>query len=286
MLKRICFLMIVLIAVFASFLPVYADDPPGIIATVNIVGNNPDANVNLYGNNPDVWINGYGLDQLAAYYGAQAGGSAGSNAFQNSAANSNYSQVGTGMLPLPNITSDGHVASIDSPGTKWVPGWQGFFCPKTNLDPMVYMGSGCGGTWGVCDGTADLWARRQIAGLAPEFRQTQNRLDTSYSALAKLITVSQEHDGSIVNVNQALQDHLAQISVLSSDLAMLEKAHNALRDEVNQQKEDSDRKMMILIIIFGAAMLGMAGYLVALTLHYRPRKVAGERKGLVIRRIT
>ncbi len=147
------------------------------------------------------------------------------------------------------------------------------------------MGSGCGGTWGVCDGTADLWARRQIAGLAPEFRQTQNKLDTSYAALAKLITVSQEHDGSIVNVNQALQDHLAQISVLSSDLAMLEKAHNALRDEVSQQKEESDRKMLILIIIFGAAMLGMAGYLVALTLHYRPRKVAGERKGLVIRRI-
>lgn len=305
--------VMVFIAVLALFIPVFADDAgPGITATVNIVGNNPDANVNLYGSNPDVWINGAALDQLAGYFGAQAGAQAGgsvaSAALQNSAPNSTYSSVGTGMLPVPNITSDGRVAAIDSPDTKWVPGWQGFFCPKTNLDPMVYHGSGCGGTWGVCDGAADLWARRQLAGLAPEFRQTQNKLETSYVALAKLIAVSQEQNGSIVNVNQALQDHLAQLSILSTDLAMLEKQHQALKAEVMQQREESDRKMLILAIIFGAGMLAMGGYLIALTRRYRtpafsveqkglfsrvaamirsarPGKVAEERKGLFIRRI-
>jgi len=273
-------LIVGLIAVLALVLPVYADDPPGIIATVNIVGTNPDAHVNMYGDNPDVWINGAGLDQLSAYFGAQAGAAAGAAAASSSAANSVYSGVGTGMLPLPTITSDGKVASIDSPGTQWVPGWQGFFCPKTNLDPMVYHGSGCGGTWGVCDGWPDMWARRQIAGLAPEFRQTQNRLDVSYVALSKLIVATQDQDSNIVNINQALQDHLAQLSILSADVAILEKEHQALKVAVLQQKEESDRKTLILSIIFGSGLLGMAGYLAVTTQHYRPRKVAVEQKGL------
>jgi hypothetical protein len=198
---------------------------------------------------------------------------------QNSAPNSTYSSASTGMLPLPNISSDGRVAAIDSPETIWVPGWQGYFCPKTNLDPTVYKGSGCG-VWGVADGYPDFWARRQIAGLAPEFRQQQAKMETSYLALAKLISASQEQDGSLVNVNQALQDHLAQLSILNTDLAMLEKEHQALKAEVMQQKEESDRKTLILSIIFGSGMLGMAGYLVAMTRHYRPLKAAGGQQGL------
>jgi len=274
-------LMIGLIAVLALVLPVYADDPPGVTVTVDVTGNNPDAHVNMYGSNPDVWINGVGLGELSYYGGYQGGAAAASGALQNSAPNSAYSSVGTGMLPLPNITSDGRVASIDSPDTQWVPGWQGFFCPKTNSDPTVYHGSGCGGTWGVCDGSADMWARRQLAGLAPEFRQTQNRLDVSYVALSKLIVATQDQDGSIVNINQALQDHLAQLSILSADVAILEKEHQALKLAVSQQKEESDRKTLILSIIFGSGLLGMAGYLVVMTQHYRPRKVAVEQKGLV-----
>ncbi|RPJ63522.1 MAG: hypothetical protein EHM12_02060 [Dehalococcoidia bacterium] len=283
--------MIGLIAVLAMVMPVCADDTPGITATINIVGENPDTNVNLYGNNPDVWINGYGLGELSYGAGYQGGASAASNASQYNSVNNQYSSSSTGMLPIPNITSDGRVSDINSPDTKWVPGWQGYFCPKSNEDITVYKGGGCGGTWGVCDGYPDMWVRRQIAGLAPEFRQQQAKLQTSIVAISRLITETQQHGNDLEFTNAALQQNLEQLAEVSVNLAILEKKHNELEAMVAQQKEDSDRRCAYICIAFGAGMLAILGYLVALACHNSPRIVRSEQKesarikGLIVRRL-
>jgi hypothetical protein len=270
--------LVVLVAVFALAIPVSADDPPAITATVNIVGENPDAHVNLFGNNPDVWINGNGLGQLSYYGGYQGGAAAASAASQFNTVNNQYSTSSTGLLPLPNITSDGRVADAGSPGTQWVEGWKGYFCPDSNDDIKVYKGGGCGGKWGVCDGYPDMWVRRQIAGLAPEFRQEQAKLQTSIVAISKLIMQTKQNGNNLEMTNAALQQNLEQLGEVSVNLAVLEKRHNELELAVAQQKEDSDRKLTYICIIFAAGMLGMAGYLIALTLHNRPRKVRLPRE--------
>jgi hypothetical protein len=276
MLKYICtgFAVVMgLIAVLMPAMAVYAADPPAIVATVNINGNNPNANVNLNGNNPSVWINGYGLGDLSYYAGYQGGAMAAAAGNGFSAPNGQYSSSSTGLLPLPNITPDGRVADVGSAGTQWVAGWKGYFCPDTNEDISVYKGGGCGGTWGVCDGSPDMWSRRQIAGLAPEFRQQQNKLETSIAAISRLIMETRQHGTDMQYTQTALQQNLEQLGELSMSLAMLERRHDALEEMVAQQKDESDRRFTLVCIVFGIGMLGMLGYLVMNVLRDRPRLV-------------
>lgn len=270
--------LIILLVSFAAVIPAWADDPPGITTTVNITGTNPDAHVNLYGDNPDVWINGNGLGALSYYGGYFGGAAAASMASQFNSPNNQYSQSSTGFLPLPTITADGKVAQVGSAGTQWVEGWKGYFCPDSNEDIRVYKGAGCGGTWGVCDGYPDLWVRRQIAGLAPEFRQQQAKLDTSIVAISRLIMETKQNGTDLQLTNAALEQNLGQLAEVSVQLAILEGKFNDLEKAVALQKEESDRRLTFIFTIFCIGLLAMAGYMISTIFFDKPRRTSPEDK--------
>jgi len=248
----------------------YAGDGDGDI-NVGIGISTPgtaNVGVGIDANQANVWINGYGLDELAAGMGYQAGADAASAAFQHSVSNSQYSGVATGLLPpLSSIPAVAEVAP-DGKYDSWTPGWQGYFCPHTNLDPMVYQGSGCGGTWGVCDGSADMWARRQLAGLAPEFVVQKEKLNTVIEALAKVIMVTETNNHAL-NGNGAavLKAQLAQLEDVSLGLSVLEQEHAILETSVQKQKDDFNRKLVIITSALGFAILCLIGAVVYLAIH-------------------
>jgi hypothetical protein len=261
----------------------YADDGDGDM-NVNIGITTPgtaNVGVGIDANEANVWINGYGLADLAAgmgyQAGAAAGAAAGSAAFQNSVPNSRYSQASTGYLPP--LSSNSVVAEVAPPGKydNWVLGWQGYFCPHTNLDPMVYHGSGCGGKWGVCDGYPDMWVRRQIAGLAPEFVAQKEKLNTVIEALAKVIVTTEKYNG-MLNGNGGISDlmkaQMAQLEDVSLGLSVLEQEHIILEARVEQQTRDFNRKLLIISSAFAFALLCLAAAVLYLTTRVsklRPR---------------
>jgi hypothetical protein len=265
---------------------VYAGDGDGDTNVVIGITTPGTANVGvgIDANAANVWINGYGLDELAGWAGyqagAQAGAAAGSAAFQNSASNSQYSGVGTGLLPpLSNIPAVAEVAP-DGKYDSWTLGWQGFFCPHTNLDPMVYQGSGCGGIWGVCDGSPDMWTRRQIAGLAPEFVVQKEKLNTVIDALAKVIMVTETNNHAL-NGNggvAALKAQLAQLEDVSLGLSVLEQEHAILETSVQKQKDDFNRKLVIIASALGFAILCLIGAVAYLVIYVRRRLLILNRE--------
>jgi hypothetical protein len=251
---------------------VYADDGDMNVDIGITTPGTANVGVGIDANEANVWINGYGLDSLAAGMGYQAGAVAGSAAFQHSASNSQFSQVGTGLLPpLSSIPAVAEVAP-DGKYDAWTPGWQGYFCPHTNLDPMVYHGSGCGGTWGVCDGYPDMWCRRQLAGLAPEFVVQKEKLNTVIEALAKVITVTEANNHAL-NGNGAavLKAQLAQLEDVSLGLSVLEQEHAILETSVQKQQDDFNKKLAILASAFGFAILCLIGAVAYLVIYVRRR---------------
>lgn len=204
---------------------------------VDVTGDYLDVGVGVYGSNNSIWIDGIG--DL---------GSIGARAVQGSIPNSGYSQVGTGYLPP--LSSYGVVAEVAPDGKYdgWLVGWRGYFSPDNNVDDAVYKGSGCGGTWGVCDGYPDMWTRRQIAGLAPEFVALYEKMETVIAALAKVIQVTNNNHAEL-NGNGSVAElklQLSQLADVSHDLSVLAQRQAALEATVQQQRADYTRQLTIL----------------------------------------
>jgi hypothetical protein len=268
------FILFVVMSILLIPATAYAGDGDANVGISITTPGTANVGVGIDANSANVWINGQGLADLAGQMGYQAGAAAGSAAFQNSASNSQYSSVGTGMLPP--LNTNPAVAEVDRDGKYSNPtiGWQGFFCPHTNLDPMVYSGSGCGGTWGVCDGYPDMWMRRQIAGLAPEFVVQKEKLNTVIEALAKVITVTESNnhelngDGKVA----AIKEQLRQLDDVSLELSVLEQEHIALARVVQKQQADFNRLLKIITLALGAAILCLTGAVIYIVVSSRRRQ--------------
>lgn len=215
----------------------YADDGDGgIDVDISIFGEPVNLSLNVPGSNTNVGINGTDL------------GSIGAKALQGSIPNSSYNQVGTGYLPP--LNRYGVVAAVAPEGKYDQPliGWRGYFSPDTNVDESVYKGSGCGGTWGVCDGYPDMWTRRQIAGLAPLFVAQYEKMETVIAALAKVIQVTNNNQTQL-NGNGGVAElklQLSQLADVSHDLSVLAQRQAALEATVQQQRADYTRQLTIL----------------------------------------
>jgi len=258
---------------------VYADDEGGSM-NVDISIRTPgtaNVGIDIDASTANINIEGANLFDLAAWAGYQGGTAAASAAVQNSVPNSQYSGVSTGYLPP--LSSNSVVAEVAPPGKydNWVPGWQGYFCPHTNLDPMVYHGAGCGGKWGVCDGFPDFWARRQIAGLAPEFVAQKEKLNTVIEALAKVIAVTEKYNGVLNGkggISDMMKAQMAQLEDVSLGLSVLEQKQVCLEARVEQQSRDFYRKLLIISSAFAFALVCLGAavlYLAALVRKLRPR---------------
>lgn len=248
---------------------VHADDPGDINVNLGVWGDNPNFWANLYGNNPNVWINGEHLGSLSNTITNNVLGHAG-----NSGPNSSYSGASTGFLPPLGNTAG--VAAV-APGQYDTPlvGWQGYFCPHDNTDLSVYKGSGCGGTWGVCDGYPDMWARRQIAGIAPEFAIQKAKLDTVIEALSKVITVTEnnnhELNGNGVVAN--IKNQIADLVDLRLNVSVLEEEQNRLNTVIQKQQAMYDQKLATITAIFSAVFVCLIAVLVLIALYiWRLRK--------------
>lgn len=247
----------------------HADDPPGFNTNIDLFGNNPNLWTNLYGNNPNVWINGEHLGSLSNTITNNVLGHTG-----NGNPNSNYSGASTGLLPpLGNIAGVAAVAP-DQYDTPYI-GWQGYFCPHDNTDPSVYTGSGCGGTWGVCDGYPDMWARRQIAGIAPEFAIQKAKLDTVIEALAKVITVTENnnHELNGDGVVADIKDQIADLVDLRLNVSVLEEEQNRLNTVIQKQQAAYDQKLATITTIFSAVFVCLIAFLALVAVYiWRLRK--------------
>lgn len=276
--KLVIKLGLLLLLIPMLFIPsvVRADDGDGDM-NVNIGIRTPgtaNVGIGIDASVANINIEGANLFDLAGWAGYQGGATAASRAVQNSVPNSQYSSASTGLLPP--LSSNSVVAEVAPPGKydNWVPGWQGYFCPDTNLDPRVYHGSGCGGKWGVCDGYPDMWVRRQIAGLAPEFVAQKEKLNTVIEALAKVIAIT-EKNNSMLNGNGGLPDlmkaQMAQLEDVSLGLSVLEQEHSILEAKVEQQARDFNRKLLIISSAFALALLCLAGAVLRMWIRFRPR---------------
>jgi len=261
MVKRISkvgLLVLLVVPVLLAGSAVYADD--GIDAGIGITTpGTANVGVDINASNANVWINGADL------------GAMGAGAVQGSIPNSGYSQVGTGYLPP--LSSYGVVAEVAPDGKYdgWLIGWRGYFSPETNIDEAVYKGSGCGGTWGVCDGYPDMWTRRQIAGLAPQFVALYEKMETIIAAVAKVIDVTNNNHAQL-NGNGTVAElklQLSQLADVSVGLTQLEQRCNTLETAVQQQRDDYNKKLTIVASVSAFIFLCFAAYIVLLTLYIR-----------------
>jgi hypothetical protein len=218
-----------------------------------------DVVVDINASNANVWINGVDW------------GSMGAAAVQGSISNGNYSQVGTGYLPP--LSNYGVVAEVAPEGKYdgWLIGWRGYFSPETNVDEAVYKGSGCGGTWGVCDGYPDMWTRRQIAGLAPHFVAMYEKMETVIATLAKVIQVTEDNHAQL-NGNGGVAElklQLSQLADVSVGLAQLEQRCDTLETAAQQQRNDYNKKLTIVASVSAFIFVCFAAYITLLTLYIR-----------------
>jgi hypothetical protein len=241
----------ILLTIALSFIfitPVFAADPPGLITTVEITGNNPLTGVQINGDNPGtgVFIDGQNPTTLVDIDGQnsilyinghdinQTVGQAINGAVQSATPNSQWSGGSTGMLPpLANIQPE---LEVLAPGkyTQGRPGWLGYFSPKSNESPYVYKGSGCG-MWGISDGYPDLWGRRQIAGIAPEFYLQKEKLNQTQIALVKVIGELKSGNDSIDSINTRLSANLDTLSGNVTDLSVIEEENLQYRIQTTKQ---------------------------------------------------
>ncbi len=273
MVKYLCLIGILCSVILSPLLlstAVYADDPGGLNVNVNIAGNNPDVGVNMYGNNPNVWINGTHLDQIASFIGYSVGTATAQRALTASTPNGTYSGASTGYLPP--LGTNAAVAEV-APGKYMQPlvGWKGYFCPDSNLDPSVYHGSGCGGTWGVCDGYSDFWCRRQIAGLAPEFVVQQEKLNTVINALAKVISMTESNAAKIEDNGSPVQmeEQLSQLKEVKAGVSSLEEDYTMLANTVARNAAFHNRQLNLVVCVFSGVLTCMFIYIVVLTVSIK-----------------
>lgn len=256
--SKVGLLVLLVVPMLLAGSAVYADD--GIDAGIGITTpGTANTWLDINAGNSNLWINGVDW------------GSMGAGAVQGSIPNSGYSQVGTGYLPP--LSSYGVVAEVAPDGKYdgWLVGWRGYFSPDTNIDEAVYKGSGCGGTWGVCDGYPDMWTRRQIAGLAPQFVALYEKMETVIAALAKVIDVT-ENNHAQLNGNGGVAElklQLSQLADVSVGLTQLEQRCNTLETAVQQQRNDYNKKLTIVASVSAFIFLCFAAYIVLLTLSIR-----------------
>jgi hypothetical protein len=238
---------------------VYADDGDMNVDVGITTPDTANVGVDINASDANVWINGVDL------------GAMGAGAVQGSTPNSDYSQVGTGNLPP--LSNYGEVAEVSPDGKYdgWLIGWRGYFSPETNVDEAVYKGSGCGGTWGVCDGYPDMWTRRQIAGLAPHFVALYEKMNTVIAAVAKIIEVTDSNNAQL-NGNGSVAElklQLSQLADVSADVSRLEQRCDTLETAVQQQRDDYNKKLTIVASVSAFIFVCFAAYITLLTLYIR-----------------
>jgi hypothetical protein len=223
--------------------PALADDPPpGIVATVNIIGQNPDAYVNLYGDNGRAWINGVPLDGIIS--------SAVSGAVQQATPNSQWSGGTTGVLPpLANVQPQLQQVAPDK-YIYWTPGWLGYFGVSSNQNEYVYKGAGCG-VWGVSDGYPDLWGRRQIAGLAPEFYLQKEKLNSTMQAVVKIIQENEKSTASYQGLSEQFKSYMVQTSDISLELAVAQAENTNLHKQLDKSIENINNILLWFAVAIG-----------------------------------
>ena len=224
----------------------------------------------IFASNANVWINGQNLNdyQMGVQSSIHNLNNSIHNGVNNGVPNGQYSGASTGTLPVPG--NWGTVAGDDVTPPQLI-GWLGYFSPDSNEDPRVYKGSGCGGTWGVCDGWPDMWARRQIAGIADEYAWQREQLDTVINALSKVILITEDHNSSL-NGNGGLSDVRNQLLLLedvSLGLSILQQEHAALEATVQKQRADYDTKFTIMASVSAFVLVCLTVYIVLLTLYIR-----------------
>jgi hypothetical protein len=233
--------LIILMALLLSVLlisPVLADDPPQIVAEVNIIGDNPQAYVNLYGDNGKVWVDGVPLEGII--------NSAMSGAVQNATPNSQWSDRNAGTLPPLSVIPE---INTLAPGkyTQAVPANRGYYGVLTNQSPFVYKGAGCG-MWGVSEGYPDLWGRRQIAGITIDYTIQKERLAQTQVALVKAIGELNDSKASVASVKGQLTDSIDNLKGITTDLSVMEAEGNAYRTQVDNKLKDLDGKFSLLLV--------------------------------------
>lgn len=233
---------------------VSADGDPGIVATVNVVGVNPDAYVNLYGPNPDVFINGVDIDQTVS----QAIG----GAVQSATPNSVYADRSPGVLPPLGIVPE---INAIAPGKYAQPvmGNVGYFSVQSNLNPFVYKGAGCG-VWGVSEGYPDLWSRRQLAGITIDYTIQKERLAQTQVALVKAIGEVQKNNASIETVGVQLNESLDNLKAVTTDLSVAEQEAVMYRQQVSKQFNDMSNQFFLLSILSAIGFVFLAVLVIVL----------------------
>jgi len=193
------------------------------------------------------------------------------NAVSSGLPNGTYTGASTGFLPpLINNPALAGLASTNEHYTNPLPGWTGYFCPTSNTDPSVYKGSGCGGVWGTADGWPDFWSRRQIAGIAPEFYAEKEKLNTTITAVAKVIGVLEKYhlmlngDGNgngngLSGDLASLKKDISQLDDLKLSLSVLQEEHTDLSKALQQQKSDFDKKLINVIVVFAFVVICLIG---------------------------
>ena len=226
-----------------SFIPslVNADDP-GVVVDVTVIGDNPDAHVNLIGENPDVWINGANINDTIS--------SAVNGAVQGATPNSVWSSTSTGLLPpLANIQPQLQQIAPDK-YVYWTPGWLGYFGVNSNVSEYVYKGAGCG-VWGVSDGYPDLWGRRQIAGLAPEFYLQKEKLNSTMQAVVKIIQENEKTNTSYQGLSEQMKSYMDQMADTNLELSVAQAENTNLHKQLDRAIENIN-----MILVWFAVAIG------------------------------
>lgn len=238
-------------------------DDPGLITTIEITGDNPLTGVQINGENPTtgvfidgnnpttlvdidgtgstLYINGHDINQTIS--------SAVSGAVQQATPNSQWSSASTGTLPPLAIVPE---INTLAPGkyNNAVAGNEGYFSIKTNMDPFVYKGAGCG-VWGISEGYPDLWSRRQLAGITIDYTIQKERLAQTQVALVKAIGEIQNNSASTESINARLSDSLDNLSAVTTDLSVMEQEGLIYRAQIAKQFDDVNLKFNILLIACG-----------------------------------
>jgi hypothetical protein len=221
---------------------------------------NPDAYVNLIGENGDVWINGIPFEETIA--------NAAIGAVQQATPNSVWSGGSTGTLPpLGLIKAVNDVA----PGkyTQPVVGGWGYLGPKTNENPYVYKGAGCG-MWGISDGYPDLWTRRQMVGVTVDLTVQREKLEQTQMALVRVIGELKEGSNSVDSINTRLTNSLDTLSGIVTDLSVLEEENLQFREQTTKKINDMNNILMFVII---CVIVGFIAVSIGLFIILKSRKI-------------
>jgi hypothetical protein len=237
-----------------SFIPsiVNADDP-GVVVDVTVIGDNPDAYLTLIGQNPDVWIDGVPLGGIIS--------NAVNGAVQSVTPNSTWSSASTGTLPpLANVQPQLQMIAPDK-YVYWTPGWLGYFGVSSNLNQYVYKGAGCG-VWGVSDGYPDLWGRRQIAGLAPEFYLQKEKLNSTMNAVVKIIQENEKTNSDYQGLSGQMKSYMDQMADTNLELSVAQ-AENA---NLHKQLDRSIENINMILVWFAVAIGLLIGAVILLVI--------------------